>query len=376
MNSQDKNFQSTSTSNTNTNTMQIIKDLPKKVSTSTYIPGLITKGLNVILTNSTQGTNLLWHMASCLSANSKLFQKHEKAGEQLMVGYYSFVEDQELMMERVVRLKSIRQFRPDENYLAIQSLAFGTLDPLELVLKAKSYSVDVLIINGIQAGLSQPNKKRMNQNLKLLSQYADQSSLSIIVLYDTGEANNAKLQRELAHSYPCVISFDFLGTEKDSSYYHLDIMGRKVTPNELFIEQYDEYAFVKLQSRPIYGEEKDAKKHIHRLESYGVPQTVIAEVLGMSQGQVSKLANSPSHFELLDIEPVYRPEKKKRTKSKVSADSLISEKMISTEPMQTDATETENKTNESEQDNPSTLSEAPIKKVKKVKKKEGSVVMS
>ena len=322
-----------------------IAQLQAKIKIDWVAEELLSPGLNVVVSDAPEATNLLYYLAACLAGKKALFSdgiplkdkmdlytgtmteeeqkqkfKSFKVPEKRMVVYRSYIHDityirhiLHLVRKEVksdpYRLMPCSHISSDDCDALAQPVSMDKLIPLATNLNAK-----VLILDNLSDAVGTRGKKRLLTQIKELRSEALKQGLAIIALYSPDSGTLKKAQADLELQCDSIFTFSDLGKDQNGELiFEVNIKGSRAKRDFFYVAQQAEYTFVKLYRDPVMGSDNDFREAVKEAYKLGVSQELIARLSGRTQGCVSKILHSvriEEEEQKLDL-PTYDPEKQK-----------------------------------------------------------------
>lgn len=307
------------------------------------IYNFLPPGLTMLVAASKMGrTRFAIYLAARMTQGSDIFGKYTSRAVRVM--YMSLSEDTRRFKHRIEEIADsetgVNPFNFDcitaEDYLGMRFLS-----------RLKAYitkrKLDVVIIDTLEDVMDlrmRGNRRLETEFMIKLRKLANETGTAIIAIHHTKKTDldaNLFQARSLEAASDNVFMIANALQEEGRVISRFLHYGRNYPRKEMWIETRDNgLTFTALEEKPVLETQETILESVKLMRNYGMTQKDIAEVMGLSQGYVSKLANTlPAEDidegdlafdDFDDIEEFAAQDDSEQTQRSASPDDSIGEK--------------------------------------------------
>lgn len=263
------------------------------------IYNFLPPGLTMLLAASKMGrSRLALYLAARITQGSDVFEKYTSRAGRAM--YLMLNEDPRRFKEKLGQIANgetgLNMFNFDcitaEDYQGMRFLtrlkAYITKRKLDVVIIDTLYDVMDLKMRG--------NRRLETDFMNKLRKLGNETGTAILAIHHTKKTDldaNLFQARSLEAASDNVFMIANALQEEDRVISRFLHYGRNYPRKEMWIETRDNgLTFKALDEKPVLETQETILEKLKLMRNYGMTQRDIAEVLGLTQGYVSKLANS------------------------------------------------------------------------------------
>ena len=259
------------------------------------VPGLLPVGLTLLMGPSKSGlTTIISHAIAKITSGEPVFGQYSTMADR--VAFQTLTQD-------TIRAKELLKTLANEananlyNTVAIageKEIGFGhTIRVREYIQrqKLKVLSIDPVIgAMGMKiAGSFHKSYEYLNQ----LSKIAHQTGTAIVAVYHSTKKEldeNVFSTKSLAAASDNILLLSNRYENEDVTYYTIQHYGRMFPKRTIYLKsEGSRYHLTEIDELPTWEIDPEMKTNLVLLRYYGLTQADMAQILGISQGQVSKM---------------------------------------------------------------------------------------
>lgn len=256
-------------------------------------------GLSMLLAASKMGrTRLAIYLAACMTQGTDIFGKYTSRAVRVM--YLSLSEDTRRFKNR---LEQISRSETGLNLFNFDCITAEDYLGMRFLNRLKAYitkrKLDVVIIDTLEDVMDlrmRGNRRLETEFMIKLRKLANETGTAIIAIHHSKKTDldaNLFQARSLEAASDNVFMIANALQEEDRVISRFLHYGRNYPRKEMWIETRDNgLTFTALDEKPILETQEIILERVKLMLNYGMTQKDIAEVLGVTQGYVSKLVNT------------------------------------------------------------------------------------
>lgn len=265
------------------------------VSHQEPVPGLLPVGLTLLMGPSKSGlTSIVTHLTGKMSNGQPVFDRYKTKAQR--VAYQSLVQDTIRAKEMITELSNELDAYLSNIVVIPGEKEIGFGHPVrvrEYIQRQELKAISIDPVVGSMGMKIAANFHKSYEYLNQLSKIAHQTGTAIIAVYHSTSREldeNVFTSKSLAAASDNILLLTNRYENEDVTYYSIQHYGRMFPKRNIYLKSLgSRYNLTEIDELPKWEIDPEIKTKLILLSNYGLTQVEMGQVLGISQGQVSKL---------------------------------------------------------------------------------------